>query len=110
MPVDWDRENFIDKVIIHNIEASRHEYRLVDKYMRQPSLMKLNITNINENYLSFDVVSIPLAYFLNSPHPSLKYAIQFFLIYIPQNLLQALKKLVLVSHLNRFELFFHCKK
>jgi hypothetical protein len=32
------------------------------------------------------------------------------LINIRQNLLQVLKQLVLVSHLNPFELFFHCRK
>jgi hypothetical protein len=32
------------------------------------------------------------------------------LIDAPQNLLQALKKLVLGSHLNPFEFFFHCRK
>jgi hypothetical protein len=32
------------------------------------------------------------------------------LINTPQNLLQALKKLVFVSHLNPFEFFFHCGK
>jgi hypothetical protein len=68
------------------------------------------MTNIDENYLSSDVVSIALAYFLNPPHPSLKCAIQFFLIDISQNLLQGLKKLVLVSHLNPFEFFFHYRK
>jgi hypothetical protein len=78
--------------------------------MRQPRLMKLNIINIDENYLSSDVVSIALAYFLNLLHPSLEYAIQFFVIDTPQNLLQGLKKLVLVSHLNPLEFFFHCRK
>jgi hypothetical protein len=34
------------------------------------------------------------------PHPSLKYAIQFVLMHTAQNLLQAPKKLVLVSQLN----------
>jgi mannose/fructose/N-acetylgalactosamine-specific phosphotransferase system component IIC len=67
------------------------DYHPVDKYMRQPRLMKLNITNIDENYLSYDVVSIALVYFLNLLHLSLNYAIQFFLIDIPQNLLQGLK-------------------
>jgi hypothetical protein len=33
-------------------------YRLVDKYMRQPRLTKLNITNRDGNYLASDVVSI----------------------------------------------------
>jgi hypothetical protein len=47
---------------------------------------------------------------LNPLHPSLKYAIHFFVIDILQNLLLALKKLVLVTHLNPFEFFFHCKK
>jgi hypothetical protein len=37
-------------------------YRLVDKYMGQPRLMKLNITNIDENYLSSDIVSVTLAW------------------------------------------------
>jgi hypothetical protein len=64
------------------------------------------MTKIDENYLSFDVVSIALAYFLNSLHLSLEYAIQFFLIDILQNLLQGFKKLVLVSHLNPFEFSF----
>jgi hypothetical protein len=81
-------------------------YRLVHQDMRQRRLMKLNLTNINENYLSSDVVSMAFAYFLNSPHPSLKYAIQFFFIDPPQNLVQALKKLVLISHLNPFEFSF----
>jgi hypothetical protein len=61
--------------------------------MRQSRLMKLNITNVDENCLSSDVVSIALAYLLNPSHPSPKYAIQFFLINTPQNLLQTLKKL-----------------
>jgi hypothetical protein len=74
--------------------------------MHQPLLVKLNITNVNKKYLLSDVVSIALAYFLNLPHPSLKYDIQFFLIDIPHNLLQGLKKLVLVSHLNPFEFSF----
>jgi hypothetical protein len=72
--------------------------------------MRLSRTNINGNCLSSDVVSIALAYFLNSPHPSLKYAIQFLLIQTPQNLSQALKKLVLVSQLNSFVFFFDCRK
>jgi hypothetical protein len=66
--------------------------------------------NVDENHLSFDLVPIVLARFLNPPHPSLNHAIQFVLIDIPQNLLQGLKKLVLVSHLNLFEFFFHWKK
>jgi hypothetical protein len=81
-------------------------YRLIDKYMRQPRLMKLNIINIDENYLSSDIVSITFTYFLNPLHSSLKYAIQFFLIDNFQNVLQALNKLVLISHLNPFELLF----
>jgi hypothetical protein len=78
--------------------------------MPHPHINKLNKTIRDENYLSSDVISIALTYFLNSPHPSLKYAIQFFLIDITQNLLHALKKLVLVSYLNQFEFFFHCRK
>jgi hypothetical protein len=85
-------------------------YRLVDQSMRQPRLMKFNIINLDENNLSSDIVSIAWAYFLNPPHPSLKYPIQFFLIDTLQNLLQTFKKLVLVSHLNPFELFFNCRK
>jgi hypothetical protein len=65
---------------------------------------------MNENYLSSDVVSIALAYFLNPLHLSLKNAIQFFLIDTPQNLLQWLRKLALVSHLNLLELFFDCRR
>jgi hypothetical protein len=60
--------------------------------MRQPHLMKLNMTKRDENYLSSYIVSIALTYFLNPPHPSLKYVIQFLLIDTPQNLLYALKK------------------
>jgi hypothetical protein len=78
--------------------------------MRQLRLMKLNKIDIDESYLVSDVVSIALTYFLNSRHSSVKYAIQFFLSDIPQNLLHALKKLVLVSYLNPFEFFFHCRK
>jgi hypothetical protein len=54
--------------------------------------MKLNMTNMDKNYLLSDVVSIALTYFLNSLRPILKYAIQFFLIDTPQNVLQRLKK------------------
>jgi hypothetical protein len=38
------------------------------------------------------------------------YTLEFLWIEIPQNVLQALGKLILVSHLNPFEFFFHCKK
>jgi hypothetical protein len=72
--------------------------------------MKLNKTKIDENYLASDIVSFALTYFLNPPHPSLKYAIQLFLINIAQNLLQALKKLIIVSHLNPFKFLFYCRK
>jgi hypothetical protein len=65
--------------------------RLADKYMPQPCLMKLNRTNGDENYLSSEVVSIALTCFLNPPHLSLKYAIQFFLIDPPQNILHIFK-------------------
>jgi hypothetical protein len=67
------------------------KYRLVHKDMFHPRLMKLNRTNINGNCLSFDLISIVLADFLNLPHLSLKYAIQFLLIQTPQNVFQALK-------------------
>jgi hypothetical protein len=86
--------------------ACRRADRLIDKYVGQPCLMKLNMINIDENCLSSDVVSIAFAYFLNPPHPSLKYVIQFLLVNNLQNLLQGLKKLVLASHLNSLELSF----
>jgi hypothetical protein len=35
-------------------------YHLVDKYMHQPRLMKLNMINMDENHLSSDIVSIAL--------------------------------------------------
>jgi hypothetical protein len=53
--------------------------------------MKLSLTNIDRYYLSSDVISIVLAYFLNPLHRGLKYAIAFFLVHIPQNLLQGLE-------------------
>jgi hypothetical protein len=74
--------------------------------MPQPRLMKLNRITIDGKYLSSDVVSIALTHFLNTLHPSLKHAIQFSLIDTPQSLLQALKKLILVSHLNPSEFSF----
>jgi hypothetical protein len=40
----------------------------------------------------------------------MKYAIQFLLMNTPENLLQALKKLALVSQLNLFEFFRHGKQ
>jgi hypothetical protein len=46
--------------------------RLADKYMREPRLMKLNTMKRDQNYLSSDVVSITLAEFVTSSHPSLK--------------------------------------
>jgi hypothetical protein len=78
--------------------------------MPQPGLMKMRRTFINKTCLSSDGASISFAYFLNSAHPSLKYAIRFLLIQTPQNPLQALKKLILVSQLNLFEFFFDCRK
>jgi hypothetical protein len=59
--------------------------------MPQPGLMKMCKTFIDKTYLSFDVASIAFAYFLSSAHRSLKYAIQFLLIQIPQNRLKAFK-------------------
>jgi hypothetical protein len=50
------------------------EYHLVDNYMRSPA-DEIEWTNIDEKYLSSDVVSIALTYFLSPPRPSLKYAI-----------------------------------
>jgi hypothetical protein len=80
--------------------------------MHQPRLTKLNITKRDGKLfiIGRSLHCLGLAYFLNLPHPNLKYAIQFFLIDTPQNLLQALKKLALLSHLNPFEFFFHCRK
>jgi hypothetical protein len=71
--------------------------------MPQPRLMKMRRTFIDKTCLSSDVAFIAFAYFLNSAHPSLKYAIQFLLIQTPQNPLQGFKKLVLVSQVNPFE-------
>jgi hypothetical protein len=85
-------------------------YRLIDKYMHQPRLMKMRKTLMGKICLPSDVASIAFAYFLNSAHPSLKYAIQFLLIQTAQNLFQALKKLILVSQVNPFEFFFDCRK
>jgi hypothetical protein len=56
------------------------------------------------------VAPIVLAYFLDLLHLSLKYAIQFLLIHTPENLLQGLKTLVVISHLNPFEFFFDRRK
>jgi hypothetical protein len=78
--------------------------------MPQPGLMKMRTTFINKTCLSSDVTFIAFAYFLNSAHPSLKCAIQFWLIQTPQNPLQALKKLVLVRQVNPFEIFFDGRK
>jgi hypothetical protein len=72
--------------------------------------MKLGRSHINANDLSSDVAPIVLAYFLDLLHLSLKYAIQFLLVDTPHNLLQGLKKLIFVSHLNPFEFFFHSRK
>jgi hypothetical protein len=65
---------------------------LIDKHTGQLRLTKLNRTNIDENYLCSGVVSNTFAYFLNPLHTSLKDVIQFFLINIPENILQALAK------------------
>jgi hypothetical protein len=73
--------------------------------VRQSRLMKLSRNNIDRNCLLPDAVCIAFSYFLNSPHSSLKYAIQFLFSQTPQNLLQALKKLILISHLNPLEFF-----
>jgi hypothetical protein len=83
---------FIVSTLRKNIYSSTTcAYHLVDNYVRQLRLMKLNITNIDENYLSSDIVSIAFAYFLNPLQPSLKYIIEFFLIDTPQMLLQRVK-------------------
>jgi hypothetical protein len=51
----------------------KYKYHLVDKDMPQPRLMKLDKTDVDENYASSDVVSIAFAYFLNLRHPSLEH-------------------------------------
>jgi hypothetical protein len=65
--------------------SQSHRYCLVHKDMHQRCLMKLSRTNIDGDCLSSGVVSIALAYFLNSLNSSLKYAVQFSLIQILQN-------------------------
>jgi hypothetical protein len=87
-----------------------NKYHLIDKHMPQPGLMKMRRTFIDKSCLSSEVASIAFAYFLNSAHPSLKYAIQLLLIQTPQNPLQAFEKLVFVSQMNPFEFFFDCRK
>jgi hypothetical protein len=72
--------------------------------------MKLNMTNIDENHLSSDVVSIESVYFWSQLHWSLKYAIRFFSINTPQDHLQGVIKLTCISHVNPFAFFFHCRK
>jgi hypothetical protein len=42
------------------------EYRRIDKYLCQPRLTNLNITNVGENYLSSAVVFLSFAYVLDS--------------------------------------------
>jgi hypothetical protein len=86
------------------------QYRLIDKDMPRPGLMKMHRTFTDKTCLSSDVASIAFANFLNSAHPSLKYTIQFLLIQSSQNPSQALKKLVLVSQVNPFEFFFDGRK
>jgi hypothetical protein len=71
--------------------ARAYIYRLVDKSMPQHRPMKLNRTNVDENYLLSEVVSIALTYLLNPPRSSLKHAVQFVVIDTPQNFLHALK-------------------
>jgi hypothetical protein len=78
--------------------------------MRQPGLMNMRRTFIGKTCLSSDGTSIACADLLNSLHRSLKYAIRFLLVQTPQNPLQALKKLVLVSQVNPFEFFFDGRK
>jgi hypothetical protein len=61
---------------------------------------------MSENYLSSNITSIALAYFLNPLHSDLKYLIQLFLINARQKLLQAIEKLVVINHLNAFKFCF----
>jgi hypothetical protein len=68
------------------------------------------LTRIDENYKSSGVVFIAWTDLLNPPHPRPEYVIQFALVDSPQNLVEELKKLVLVGHLNLFEFFFHYGK
>jgi hypothetical protein len=90
--------------------SGRPSYRLNQKYMRRPRLMRMLKSLLDKNCSSSDLVSIALTYFLKSPHPSLKYGIQFFVIETIQNPLQAFKKLVLLSQVNPFEFFFDGRK
>jgi hypothetical protein len=68
------------------------QYRMVDKYIRQFSLMEMSRTFIVESCLASDVASIAITYLLDLPGPGLKYAIQFLHIERPRNHLQAAKK------------------
>jgi hypothetical protein len=60
LSVDRHMSLHVDWIMYSCILAMSRRHRLVDKYMPQPRLMKLNRTNIDENYLSSDVVSIAL--------------------------------------------------
>jgi hypothetical protein len=66
-------------------QHAKQWYRLINKYMPQPGLIKMRRTFTDKTCLSSDIVSITFIYFLNSLFPSLKYLIQFFLIDTPQN-------------------------
>jgi hypothetical protein len=101
-----EKTGIICDSIIHDLI----QYRLVRKYMSQPGLMKICRTFIHETCSLSNRASIAFTYFLNSWHRSLKYALQFLLIHISQNPLQALKKLVLVSQVNPFEFLFDGRK
>jgi hypothetical protein len=67
-------------------------YRRVNKYMPEPGLTKIRGTLGNKTCLSSDVASIAFTHFLNSPHPSLKYDIQFIVIEAFHNGLPRLEK------------------
>jgi hypothetical protein len=83
---------------------------VIDKYLPQPDLTKMGSIFMDKICLSSDVASNSFADFLSSAQRSLKYTIQFLLIQTPQNPLQSLKKLVLVSQVNTFEFFFDGRK
>jgi hypothetical protein len=71
---------------------------------------EIRVKQYCENYLSSNVVSIVLVYFLNPLHSGPKYLIQFFLIDTRQTTLQEIKGLIVINHLNAFKFLFHGRK
>jgi hypothetical protein len=85
-------------------------YRLIRKYICQPRLMTFDRINKCKKCLWSELVSNILACFLSLLNSGPENPIQFTVIDVPYNLLQALKKLILLTYLNHFEFFFHCRK